>query len=560
MRVYKPSYSKPLPPGAKVVTKKGVRYARFKGKRGLEEAKLTQAGDKILCEVKRYIIQFDDDMDILRKVKGYTSREATQREADQIQRLVTCKASQMPLTNELQEWVEKLNPSMRDDLISFGLIDTQRASIAKPLSEHVTEYTDHLTRKERDKAYVKEIGGMLTKVFSDCGFVAWSDISPSRLRDYLDGLRDGGKGISKRRYNGLLSTAKSFCRFMVRTQKATSSPIEYLEGMDNEQTDRRHPRRVLDIESFRRFLEAASRGPKICGLTGPERNLLYRFAAETGLRSIDIRRLRVKDFNFKERKLTIEAGRIKNKTASTVFLKPATAIELQQYCKNKLPNAQALYVTDKTAKMVQLDLRNAGIPYEVDGEYFDFHSLRHQCASLLAMNPDTPEAVRQQAMRHKSPEMTRHYSHAFEDQQREAIESLPDLTQPSRESQAAVLTGTDEFSCQNSCSQDMSLSKIYGSMDKATVDSTQKTLLCLNSEGVIGSTEPKVAGSSPAGRSSQPTEEAELTESDQSDPRPDDGNLADFLSAGTGLNVIAEKIKQLSIEERQVICRMLESE
>lgn len=77
------------------------------------------------------------------------------------------------------------------------------------------------------------------------------------------------------------------------------------------------------------------------------------------------------------------------------------------------------------------------------GEYFDFHSLRHQTASLLAMNPDTSETVRQAAMRHLTPAMTRKYSHAFEDEQREAIEALPDLLQPSRESQRAVRTGTD---------------------------------------------------------------------------------------------------------------------
>ena len=33
--------------------------------------------------------------------------------------------------------------------------------------------------------------------------------------------------------------------------------------------------------------------------------------------------------------------------------KPATAAEVKQYCKNKLPNTPAFYVTEKTAKMVK---------------------------------------------------------------------------------------------------------------------------------------------------------------------------------------------------------------
>ncbi|MHC4618930.1 MAG: tyrosine-type recombinase/integrase [Planctomycetota bacterium] len=548
MRIWKPSYSKPLPPGAKIVTKKGVKYARFKGKRGLEELRLTDKGDRVLCEVKKYVIQFDDHLGIKRKVKAYTDKAASTREADNIQRLVTFKASQTPLSNELQEWVEKLNPKMRDELISFGLIDMQRAEIAKPLSEHIPEYTDHLRRKERSERYVKEVCNTLTRVFTDCGFHVWSDISPSRLRDYLDGLRDGGKGISKRTYNGLLVSTKSFCRWMVRQQKATSSPIEYLDGLDNQQTDRRHPRRVLDLEDFRRFLEAASKGEEIRGLSGPERNLLYRFAAESGLRGVDIRRLRVKDFDFSSRKLTIQADQIKNKTAATVFLKPATAAELQQYCQNKLPNAHVFYVTIKTVDLVKHDLRSAGIPYCVDGEYFDFHSLRHQCASLLAMNPDTPEAVRQEAMRHKSPEMTRHYSHVFESQQREAVESLPDLTQPSRESQAAVKTGTE--SCYFSCVDDTSLCQLSPSMESVTVDTVEKTPLRPKEEGIALFKEQTPGCLNTSKRSPQPPKNQPLTETGKSGVTSNSEILADFLP----------KLRDLSLDVRKELCRLLESE
>jgi len=301
---------------------------------------------------------------------------------------------------------------------------------------------------------------------------------------------------------------------MVRQQKATSSPIEFLEGMDNQQTDSRHPRRVLELNDFRRFLESALTGSKIYGLTGYERSLLYRFSVETGLRSVDIRRLRVRDFDFPGRKFTVKAGRTKNKSDATVYLKPATSAELQQYCRNKLPNAPVFYVTDKTSNMVRADLANTAvkdgngneilpaIPYVENGEFFDFHSLRHQCASLLAMNPDTPEAVRQQAMRHKTPEMTRHYSHAFEDQQREAINALPDLTQPSKESQAAVNTGTDDRNfLLKSCLQGAIIRSEAQVSGNENFDSIQKMALDANNEGAELFPKPKVAGSNPAGRS-----------------------------------------------------------
>ena len=513
MRVFKPTYSKPLPEDAKTFLckqgkDKGLMFAKFKDAKGhTTQARLTKSRDKILVEVNCWHISFEDKHDIKRQLKAYTNQRATQDLADKIQDLLDGRQPDA-------EWIEKLRPAIRNELIRFGLIDAERAAIGKPLSEHIEEFKEHLTKKERNPKHIKEVTGTLNRVFRDCDFATWTDISAAKLKDYLDGLRDGGNGISKRRYNGLLGTAKFFCRWMVKQQKATSSPIEFLEGMDNQQTDSRHPRRVLELNDFRRFLEAALMGPKKYGLTGYERSLLYRFSVETGLRSVDIRRLRVRDFDFPERKFTVKASRTKNKSDATVYLKPATSAELQQYCRNKLPNAPVFYVTDKTSNMVRADLANTAvkdsngneilpaIPYVENGEFFDFHSLRHQCASLLAMNPDTPEAVRQQAMRHKTPEMTRHYSHAFEDQQREAINALPDLTQPSAESQAAVKTGTDDRNfLLKSCLQGTIIRSDAQVSGKQNLDSVHKTALCENNKGAELFPKPKVAGSNPAGRS-----------------------------------------------------------
>jgi len=513
MRVWKPTYSKSLPEKAKTFSckqgrDKGKMFAKFKDTNGhTTQARLTKTGDKILVEVTHWQISFEDRFDIKRQLKAYINQRATQDLADKIQDLLDGRTPNA-------EWIEKLSPTIRNELIKFGLIDSQKAAIGKPISEHVQEFGGHLTKKERNPIYIKEITGTLNRIFTDCGFATWTDISAVRLRDYLDDLRDGGNGISKRRYNGLLGTAKFFCRWMVKQQKASSSPIEYLDGMDNQQTDSRHPRRVLELNELRRFLESALKGAKMYGLTGYERNLLYRFSIETGLRSIDLRRLRIKDIDFPERKLTVRAGRTKNKTEASVYLKPATAAELQQYCRNKLPNTPVFYVTDKTAPMVKYDLANTvvkdaddkevlpAIPYVNEhGEYFDFHALRHQCASLLAMNPDTTESVRQQAMRHKTPEMTRHYSHAFEDQQREAINALPDLTQPSKESQVAVKTGTDDRNfLSESCFQSAPICSNMQTSGKQNLDSIQKMALDANNKGAELFPKPKVAGSNPAGR------------------------------------------------------------
>ena len=49
MRVYKPTYSKPLPKGAKVFTRKHIKYAKYKDAKGhTTEARLTKKGDKMM--------------------------------------------------------------------------------------------------------------------------------------------------------------------------------------------------------------------------------------------------------------------------------------------------------------------------------------------------------------------------------------------------------------------------------------------------------------------------------------------------------------------------------
>ena len=524
MRIFKPTYSKSLPEDAKTFickqgSDKGKMFAKFKDSKGhTSQARLTKSGDKILLETENWHIEFEDTFGIRRRLKAYTNQQASCDLAKTIQELLDCKYRNQQPDENLCKKFEVLPATVKDALIQFRLLDGQRASIAKPLTEHITDFEDYLQKKERTRFYIYETVRMLTKTFEDCGFKVWSDISAVKLKDYLDGKRDNGKGISKRRYNGLLKAVKFFCKWMVKTQKASNSPVEYLDGLDNPQTDQRHARRALDLNDFRRFLEAALNSKEtIYGLTGYERNLLYRFAAETGLRSIDIRRLKVQDIDFDERKILIKAGKTKNKSNAFVYLKPATAAELKQYCKNKLPAAPVIYVTDKTSKMVQFDLAKtrivdnegkeilAAVPYANEHkEYFDFHSLRHMTASLLGMNPDTPESVRQRAMRHKSPEMTRHYTHTFEDLQREAIEALPDLTQPSRESQAMVKTGTDDRNVtgeflSDSCFDGATIRSNTQTSGIKNLDITEKTQYCENNQGVVRTVDPKVEGSSPFG-------------------------------------------------------------
>jgi hypothetical protein len=127
-------------------------------------------------------------------------------------------------------------------------------------------------------------------------------------------------------------------------------------------------------------------------------------------------------------------------------LRKDTAVELQQFFMGKLPHVKAFggrykRLTDKTAKMLRADLEEAGISYVDDGFFFDFHAQRHQTGTLLAASGTHPK-VAQSIMRHSDINLTMsRYTHTLTGQEANAVESMPDLSMPSK--QKAVATGTD---------------------------------------------------------------------------------------------------------------------
>jgi len=500
MRIYKPVYTRPIPENAERFSRKGVKYIRFTDSRGhVKTGRQTKDGKQILIEFEHWHVSFKDNLCIKRDVKCFSDEQATRRLADTIQSLLNAQANNQLLDNELQKRIETIPVRIRDKFIEYNLLDRERSVAGCPLVELLKVFRQSLIDKDRDPSYVKEKISQLRQIFGGCDFTYWSDISASRLADYLNERRDSGNGFSKRRYNVYLQTAKQFCKWAVKERIVTTSPIEHLEPLDKPQTDRRHERRVLETDKLRRLLETTAQGPERFGMGGYERSLLYRFAIESGLRANEIRMLKVSSFDFPRLTVTVNVKTSKRRREDVLPLRAGTARELQNFFESKLPTAKAFggsneLMTDKTADMMKADLADAKIPYEDEsGRFFDFHSLRHQCGSLLADAGVHPKMA-QELMRHSDVNLTMNiYSHVLKGRKSEAIESLPDLTLPSKENQSNLKTGTDDLNVtgsdavaarmfktsfsngQNGTNQDI--------VGQKNLDSGSKTRLSDNNEG-----------------------------------------------------------------------------
>ncbi len=378
-------------------------------------------GKKVKKQSKCWYVKYIDADGIEQRVKGHTDKEATKQMAARLEKEAALAAE--------------------------GVIDRYKEHRGRPLLEHLKQFRQALLDSGDTVAHARLTANRVRKALVGCRFALWADIQASRLQNYLAGLRNHGDGISAQTYNYYLQAFKQFCRWMVEDGRAAASPVEHLKNV-NARVDRRRVRRSLDPDELKRLLEATAAAPLLYGMTGYERYLLYRFAAETGLRANEIRSLRVQDFDLDALQVSVQAGHSKRRRQDTLPLRPDTATLLSEFFAEKMPAAKAFggtykQLTKRTSDMIRTDLERAGIPYLDDaGRYADFHSLRHTMGSLLAAGGVHPK-IAQSLMRHSDINLTMsRYTHTLTGQEAKAIENLPDLSLQNLASQQAKATGT----------------------------------------------------------------------------------------------------------------------
>jgi len=420
-------------------------------------------------ESSRLYLDFFDHKRRRHKLAGFTSKRATEAMAKRINDLVSCRASGDSLTPDLQSWIDNLPDKLLRKFVSWGLLDTQRAHTGKPITEHLQAWKQHIIAGGKTAKHADTQHNRVSSIFDQCGFIVFNNISASKLQQEISKLNKTIKvrnkktkkledkiigEASKATKNYYLKACQQFCRWMVKDGRATQNPLEHLSPNKIKKGDEEHPRRVLELDELRHLLEVTKKAELRYGMSGHERYLLYKITAETGLRANEIRSLKVNSFDFNSLTVTVSGDHTKNGREAIQQLRPDTARELKEFFTGKLPTVKAFggtykQLTDKTADALKADLAEAKIPYVVDGLYFDYHSLRHQTASLLASANIHPK-VAQSIMRHGDINLTMsRYTHTLTGQEKKAVAELPDLSLPSRESQKQKATGTDDKTVDN---------------------------------------------------------------------------------------------------------------
>jgi len=380
-----------------------------------------QSGAVKQCQ--HWYLTFTDNRGIRRRLPAFSNKRATEKAAEKIEELLS---SNGVLSPDLQRWIENLSGKTRENLIKFGLIDSQRISnhLGKTLAQHLEDFRGALLAKENGKGYADQVKSTVVLIFTECGFKMWSDIDANKVYTFLADLR-GENGISQRTFNYYLKICKEFCKWLCKERRATTNPLEHLSCVT--QTEKRRQRRALTLDEQHKLLEAAESGATHHNMTGLERRLVYTLALQTGLRANEIRHLTVDSFDFAENTVTVQAAYAKNKKTAVIDLKPETAVELKTNL-SKTPNTRAFEMPDQPSKMIIKDLEAAEIDYKTNEGTADFHSLRHSFITNLARAGVHPSDAMALA-RHSTITLTmNYYTHTKRESLRKILNEQPDLT------------------------------------------------------------------------------------------------------------------------------------
>jgi integrase len=462
-------------------------------------------GRKIKKKLAKIYGVFVDFRGILRRLPLSEDKGAAKTLADTVDRLNSVRGGNDPvLPADLASDVENMPPTIRDRLAKWDIIRPERAAATKSLSEHLDDWKAAILADGSTADHAEKTANRARRIFDACGFKMFSDLSAHDVLIALDNMRKdkttpAGKvkrGISPQTSNFYLQAAKQFAAWMVGNKRATQSPLAALgkkHGKLSVKTDRRHDRRAISPDELRWLLDVTEHGyskpgpdgmpmqvAERCGMAAADRAMLYRLAAETGLRAGELRSLTRASFQFgDDPTVTIAAAYAKNRRQDTLPLRPDTAALLARHFTGKMPAAPAFNMPPdyKMIDMLRADLAAARTAWIADaqtpqdraerdggtflayvddaGRYADFHALRHTFISNLAAGGVHPKTA-QRLARHSTIALTMdRYTHLRREDLAGALDTLPDL---SSTRQAAAMTGTDAVATggENSMSPHMS--------------------------------------------------------------------------------------------------------
>ena len=176
-----------------------------------------------------------------------------------------------------------------------GVIDPTLDSIGREskrsIEDHLKDFTAKLRAAHRSDDYVHRTAQFIQRIAEAAEFGTPADIGADGVNHFAAAFR--AKGRSSRSIQAHLTAIKGFTRWLTEHHKLPRDPLASIRR-PSPKTDRRRIRRMLLPEEWN-WLRPLAFGENVkdYGMAATERLLLFETAIQTGLRSTELRSLRV---------------------------------------------------------------------------------------------------------------------------------------------------------------------------------------------------------------------------------------------------------------------------
>jgi len=493
------TFTKPLPDGAELFTRKGETFARWRDRNGkAKTAPVTNAADGsplVVFTCRKWLAKYRRGDELVVEVStGCTD-----------------KAMAEQFVAELERQAERVRAGIATTA-ETRTVEHQQAAIAGHFADFIAN------RKTQGRcSRPDETLSQLTRIAAACSFARLADVNATALERWLSAQAENGTGAARR--NKYRSTWIAFCNWAVRAGRMLANPLVTVPKAD-EAADCRRQRRALSEAELVKLLDVARRRPLLDAMTvrqgrergkytaklkaatvammehrGRERALTYKTLVLTGLRKNELATLTVGqlDLDADPAFLTLDPADEKSREGSTVAIRSDLAADLRQWLADKaraqqdaarnaptvafdpqdqnaterdgrnpdagkrqtcqgyagLPSDTLVFDVPKNlVRILDRDLKAAGIPKTDDrGRTVDVHALRHTFGTHLSRVGVEPRTA-QAAMRHSRIDLTMNvYTDPRLLDVAGAVERLPDLPLDAGDRTdamtAARATGTD---------------------------------------------------------------------------------------------------------------------
>jgi integrase len=398
-----------------------------------------------------------------------------------IQRPTGCRGKDAAQAR-LSEWLKEEERTRSGVVTSSEVAAVKWARVL--LTQHIEDYKAHLKSRDVHPNTVKTRGYYLNAVLTECHFRRFAEVSRSKVERWLlDQVRNEGMGL--RSHNAYVVACIAFGNWAVRQGRLLANPFAGLRKQ-NEQVDRRRPRRALTQEELVRLFESATNRPLQEALycpvrtgkkgksripdkphdldpatidslqwLGRVRSMAYKTMAYTGLRLGECLSLTLGEVHLTSDTpyLELQAEHEKSRRGAQLPLPMFFVEDMRQYIHERrkrlvgdgkafrgmLENVPLFDLPKVMGKVFDRDLVYAGLATKVEnkdgrkrvlkkndrGESVDIHCLRHTFITNLALSGASMIETAK-AARHTDPKITlKVYSHVSLSELSAAVSMIP---------------------------------------------------------------------------------------------------------------------------------------